>query len=233
MEDEMAQSETIGALIGAVAAVMGGFRGVEKSGVNQFHRYKYASDADILWTLKPLLAEHGLAFILVSYTVEAIGEVKTKNGGAERLVDLRVTYRLAHKSGEWMDVVAPGSGQDPGDKAHYKAMTGALKYALRQSFAIPTGDDPEADAQPTRKREAPEEKAARQSTHHPSWNDARAAFCAKLNEMGRDYEAFARWCEDNNRPRPSAMDNADRAKALAFLASPKGANVAVKAGGVE
>jgi hypothetical protein len=222
----MAQSESIGALIGAVAAVMGGFRGVEKSGVNQFHRYKYASDADILWTLKPLLAEHGLAFILVGYVVEAIAEVKTKNGGAERLIDLRVTYRLAHKSGEWMDVTAPGSGQDPGDKAHYKAMTGALKYALRQSFAIPTGDDPEADAQP--KRESAAEKQARQSAHHASWSGARAGFCAKLGEMGRDYAALGEWCEANGRPRPSSMDDAGRAKVLAFLASEKGAGVAVK-----
>lgn len=225
----MAQSETIGALVGAVAAVMGGFRGVEKNGVNQFHRYKYASDADILWTLKPLLAEHGLAFILVGYTVESVSEVKTKNGGSERLVDLRVTYRLAHKSGEWMDVVAPGSGQDPGDKAHYKAMTGALKYALRQSFAIPTGDDPEADApQQGRRRETPDEKQARQSEHHPSWSAARAGFCAKLGEMGRDYDALAQWCEANGKPRPSTMDDAGRAKVLAFLASEKGAGVAAK-----
>ena len=212
----MGQSESIGALVGAVAAVMGGFRGVEKGGVNQFHRYKYASDADILFTLKPLLAENGLAFILVGYVVEAIAEVKTKNGGAERLIDLRVTYRLCHKSGEWMDVTAPGSGQDPGDKAHYKAMTGALKYALRQSFAIPTGDDPEADAQP--KRESPADKQARQSAHHASWNSSRAAFCAKLGEMGRDYETFADWCEANDKPRPSQADDASRAKMLDFLA---------------
>lgn len=228
----MAQSETIGALIGAVAAVMGGFRGVEKSGVNQFHRYKYASDADILWTLKPQLAEHGLAFILVGYTVEAIGEVKTKNGGAERLVDLRVTYRLAHKSGEWMDVVAPGSGQDPGDKAHYKAMTGALKYALRQSFAIPTGDDPEADAQPQgRKKETPEEKQERQAAHHPSWEKAQDAFFHELGKMNRDYDALCAWLNGIKRPRPSQMSAEQRSEMLAYLRTDEGSGIALKSGG--
>ena len=36
-----------------------------------------------------------------------------------------------------------GEGLDVGDKSSYKAMTGALKYALLQSFLLATGDDPE------------------------------------------------------------------------------------------
>jgi len=140
----MEQSPEVGELAAAIAAVMGSFRGVEKSGVNTFHRYKYASDADLLWTLKPALAANGLAVILLDFTIVREAEVKTKNGAAERLVDLAVRYRLAHKSGQWITISAPGSGQDPGDKALYKAMTGAFKYALRQTFAVPTGDDPEA-----------------------------------------------------------------------------------------
>jgi hypothetical protein len=145
LQTENMQSADIGSLTKAVCAVMAGFRGVEKSGKNSFHGYKYASDADILWMLKPLLAEHGLSVMLVGFEVIHTGEVKTNNGKTERLLDLCVTYRLAHTSGQWVLVQSPGSGQDPGDKAHYKAMTGALKYALRQTFAIPTGDDPEAD----------------------------------------------------------------------------------------
>lgn len=145
LQTENMQSADIGSLTKAVCAVMAGFRGVEKSGKNSFHGYKYASDADILWMLKPLLAEHGLSVMLVGFEVIHTGEVKTNNGKTERLLDLCVTYRLAHTSGQWALVQSPGSGQDPGDKAHYKAMTGALKYALRQTFAIPTGDDPEAD----------------------------------------------------------------------------------------
>ena len=38
-----------------------------------------------------------------------------------------------------------GQGLDSGDKAPYKAMTGALKYALLQSFLLATGDDPEEE----------------------------------------------------------------------------------------
>ncbi len=46
-------------------------------------------------------------------------------------------------SGEEIVAKVAGQGLDPGDKAPYKAMTGALKYALLQSFLLATGDDPE------------------------------------------------------------------------------------------
>ena len=39
-----------------------------------------------------------------------------------------------------------GTGTDKGDKAVYKAMTGALKYGLRHAFLIPDESDPEGDA---------------------------------------------------------------------------------------
>jgi hypothetical protein len=46
-------------------------------------------------------------------------------------------------SGEEIIAKVAGQGLDAGDKAPYKAMTGALKYALLQSFLLATGDDPE------------------------------------------------------------------------------------------
>src|SRR6202045_3796544 len=46
-------------------------------------------------------------------------------------------------TGEEITAKVAGQGLDSGDKAPYKAMTGALKYALLQSFLIATGDDPE------------------------------------------------------------------------------------------
>jgi len=46
-------------------------------------------------------------------------------------------------SAEEVTARVAGEGLDIGDKASYKAMTGALKYALLQSFLLATGDDPE------------------------------------------------------------------------------------------
>jgi hypothetical protein len=57
-----------------------------------------------------------------------------------------MNYRFVDaRSGEELTVRVAGEGADPGDKAPYKAMTGALKYALLQSFLLSTGDDPEDD----------------------------------------------------------------------------------------
>ena len=44
-----------------------------------------------------------------------------------------------------------GVGEDAGDKAIYKALTGALKYFYIQLLSLPTGDDPEDDAQDRRR----------------------------------------------------------------------------------
>ena len=55
-----------------------------------------------------------------------------------------MNYRFVDaRSGEELSVRVAGEGADAGDKAPYKAMTGALKYALLQSFLLSTGDDPE------------------------------------------------------------------------------------------
>src|SRR6202045_2489868 len=48
-------------------------------------------------------------------------------------------------TGEEITAKVAGQGLDSGDKAPYKAMTGALKYALLQSFLLATGDDPEEE----------------------------------------------------------------------------------------
>jgi len=48
-------------------------------------------------------------------------------------------------TGEEIVTRVAGEGLDAGDKAPYKAMTGALKYALLQSFLLATGDDPEEE----------------------------------------------------------------------------------------
>ena len=56
-------------------------------------------------------------------------------------------------SGEEVVAKVAGQGLDPGDKAPYKAMTGALKYALLQSFLLATGDDPEDERLDTRNLE--------------------------------------------------------------------------------
>jgi hypothetical protein len=68
--------------------------------------------------------------------------------------DLVQTYRLVHKDGGSLTVQVAGCGTDSQDKAAYKAMTGAWKYAMKQVFCIPTGDDAEKPLAPGERNEA-------------------------------------------------------------------------------
>ena len=52
-----------------------------------------------------------------------------------------------------------GEGIDKGDKAGYKAYTGALKYYLANTFMVATGDDPEKES-PSHTMNTKEEKKA-------------------------------------------------------------------------
>jgi hypothetical protein len=84
--------------------------------------------------------------VVVIPSLESISYVPTRNaaGQIERVARVVMTYAFTDvESGEAVVVKVPGEGLDGGDKATYKAMTGALKYALLQTFLIATGDDPE------------------------------------------------------------------------------------------
>jgi hypothetical protein len=77
--------------------------------------------------------------------IDVISEGLTPSG-KQALLTLRFTWTLTDgESGETISFQSIGTGADSGDKAAYKAATGALKYALLTGFLIPTGDDPEAD----------------------------------------------------------------------------------------
>lgn len=132
-------------IITALHSVMADAGYVQKNSENKFHGYKYASEADLLETLRPAMIKHGLVLIPSVNNASAIDE------HGNTLVS--VEYTLAHISGEiWPDkITAVGCGNDRakngsvGDKGVYKAITGANKYLLFKLFQIETGDDPEKD----------------------------------------------------------------------------------------
>lgn len=68
-----------------------------------------------------------------------------------------------------------------------------------------------------------DEEAARKAKHHPSWDDDRAGFCARLTiGLELNYAEVAMWCEAIGNPRPSGMEPASRRRLLDFLDTEKG-----------
>ena len=118
---------------------------VSKNGSNDFHKYKYATAADVLSLVNDSLTKHGIMSAVDSNLLE-MREVTTAKGNSERLATVETIVTLTDSdSGEQVKIKGLGSGQDAGDKATMKAQTAAIKYAFLLSFAISTGDDPEAD----------------------------------------------------------------------------------------
>lgn len=118
---------------------------IAKSGRNTHQNYAYATDADVLAPVRLEMAKRNLALTPDVVKTEW-STLETQRGGKNRLCSLTVEWTLEDgDSGEKKVFKNMGEGMDTQDKATYKAMTGATKYALLKLFQIPTGDDPEKD----------------------------------------------------------------------------------------
>lgn len=107
---------------------------VKKGGRNEFHKYDYVKEEDLVAVIKPLLGTHKLS-------VNQIGAKQTVVGTLT-LVDTK--YRITDiESGDFVEVDGIGQGAAGDDKGAYKALTGSMKYFLAKFFMVPTGDDPE------------------------------------------------------------------------------------------
>lgn len=118
---------------------------VQKNGINEFHKYKYAACADVLEKVNAALMKHDIISISTPELVQ-IQDVATAKGNTERLATVKLEILLVDaESGETVKLTGIGSGQDSGDKSVMKAQTAAVKYAYLLSLKISTGDAPEAE----------------------------------------------------------------------------------------
>jgi hypothetical protein len=122
---------------------------IQKRGHNERFNYSYVTAADIAGSVGDILSELGVVVIpsLENITYEST----PSRGETARMAQVVMAYTFSDvDSGEEIVAKVAGQGLDTGDKAPYKAMTGALKYALLQSFLLATGDDPEDERMETR-----------------------------------------------------------------------------------
>lgn len=118
---------------------------LKKGGVNEYSKYSYFTEAQYKELFTELFSEVGLElkFTEIEYATFDAGK---SNG---RMPKLMFTL-MDIDTGYGEETVITGEGLDTGDKAGYKAYTGALKYYLANTFMVATGDDPEKDT-PTAK----------------------------------------------------------------------------------
>lgn len=98
---------------------------------------------DLLNACHGALVEHGITVRPWLRRHKVVDRERMKDGRAIGMsvhVFVTVDYELIAPDGSSLTVRSVGEALDTGDKATSKALSGALKYALIQTFTIPTAD---------------------------------------------------------------------------------------------
>lgn len=181
---------------------------VQKDGKNEFHGYKYASEANLIAALRPELIEAGLVLI------PSVSNVSQDEHGNTHVLML---FTLMDDEGGTYSFCGAGSGNDRnkngvGDKGIYKAITGATKYALMKTFLLETGDDPEVVSAHDQEKIEPVEKPKEKTKPKPKGlNEDQKLLVKVLKEfagnMGDEKELMELWGE--NLPKIEEIEAAD------------------------
>lgn len=129
---------------------------IEKKGRNTTQNYTYLKEGDLVRAIVELCEKHGL---LVTFwnipektEVKIVGETSNKKPIHAVTIELGYDVVCTDDAKESLRVLTGGNqlrtqgySTDAGDKAIYKARTGAKKYALIETFLATSGDDPERD----------------------------------------------------------------------------------------
>lgn len=144
----------------AIGSIMKKGVAVGKDQVNQQQRFKYRGIDDVMNVFQPLMSEAGI--FMVPEVLDAKREERqTSKGGNLIYSVLKVRYTFYAEDGSNVSAVVIGEGMDSGDKASNKAMAVAMKYAMFQTFCIPTEEMPDPDA------ETPEPSRPQQAQQRP------------------------------------------------------------------
>lgn len=132
-------------------ALMTDLEAIGKNSRNDQQGFKFRGIDAMLNNFKPLFAKHQIVCTVdtVNYNQE-LREVVRSNGKAG--IDKHVTMLLKYtfydaEDGSSVSSTVPAEGLDSGDKATTKALSMGLKYALIQTFTVPTEDMDDGDSQ--------------------------------------------------------------------------------------
>ena len=121
-----------------------------KGATNDYDNYEYFSEAQYKELFTSLFCNNGLEFDSSELNVQSTGGTDKQPFGI--LVTLEYTITDID-TGYSIKSTHSGIAIDKGDKAIYKAKTGALKSFLASTFLVATKDDPEREEKASKKNE--------------------------------------------------------------------------------
>ncbi len=130
----------------AMAAIMKETDAIGKDQNNRAQGFKYRGIDDVYNSMHSVLAKHG-----VFMTPEVVDKTREERTNAKGTVlaftTLRIKYTFYAEDGSSVSCTVEGEGMDSGDKSSNKAMAVAHKYAMLQTFCIPTAEQKDPDAE--------------------------------------------------------------------------------------
>jgi hypothetical protein len=142
-------------IFSSMLAIQEELTAITKDQRNGQQGWKFRGVDDVMNTLHPILVKHKVFACPKVLDIQRSSTVSKKeityNGRTEKkdsvlnYATATVEYKFYDESGESISVTVVGEGMDSGDKATSKALSIAYKYAMFQTFCIPTEDDPDKD----------------------------------------------------------------------------------------
>lgn len=139
-----AETNGHGQIYGLMAQILSDVESIGKGRRNDQQGYAFRGIDDVYNMVHPLMSKHQV-FCIPRMLAQDTSERITATGTTLRFVQLSMAYDFFAPDGSHVTAEVMGEAMDAGDKASNKAMSAAHKYALLQTFCIPTGDVPDAD----------------------------------------------------------------------------------------
>lgn len=152
----------------AMNAIMADIKPIAKNRRNTGQGFMFRGIDEFMNELHTLMAKHHVFVLpkLESFQVDEKVTTKDYNGRQSTSITyytrVKMDFAFVAEDGSSVTATTSGEGMDNGDKSMNKAMSAALKYALMQTFLVPTEDTAEADETtptPTRPKTAAERAA--------------------------------------------------------------------------
>ncbi len=192
-------------------------------------RYQYLSEEKVVAELHKAFVDAGLVIVPVCWEVVEARVDTLSNDKLMHNARVKATYRLIDPDdGDVLDVQALGEGADMGDKCLNKCMTAALKYVLRQSCLISSGDDPDHTA--SMKSKSSQVRRAGAGSNGDDLSKAQLDYLKKLVDSKQVQPDLGTVVQETlgHRPALSAISKAEASQLIEVLKSfpdkPKGSD---------
>lgn len=135
-----------GKIYQAMAAIMKETEAISKDEKNKQQGFNYRGIDSVYNSMHGVLAKHGV-FMTPEVLDKTREERTNKNGTVLAFTTLRIKYTFFAEDGSSVSCTVEGEGMDSGDKSSNKAMAIGHKYAMLQTFCIPTAEQKDPDAE--------------------------------------------------------------------------------------